>query len=241
MNQGKGIAKEINLKHLYSVIIKRIWIVFVITFLTTIAGWYYISLHKTDPLYEASTNIIIEADPVYRKTLQVIIKDTIVLESVIKELSLKKSPASLAGQISVYNIDESQVVRISVTDTDSKRAVEIANATAKVFSEKIPRILKFKEDKEDIRILSEATENPSPINGSNPNKIILAAMVFGMVLGIGLLFLIDSLDDSIKSESDIEMILGIQVLGSVSSMNNKNIRKRKNNNESGFRGGSIGF
>ncbi|MBW8348391.1 capsular biosynthesis protein [Bacillus sp. IITD106] len=241
MNQGKGIAKEINLKHLFNVIFKRIWIVFIITFLTTIAGWYYSSLHKTDPLYEASTNIIIEADSEYRKTLQVIIKDTIVLESVIKELGLEKSPAALAGQINVYNIDESQVVRISVTDTDSKKAVEIANTTAKVFSEKIPRILNFKEDKEDIRILSEAKENPTPVNGSNPNKLILAAMVFGVVLGIGLLFLIDSLDDTIKSESDIEMILGIQVLGSVASMNKKNIQNRKNKNTSGSRGGSIGF
>lgn len=240
MNQGNGIAKEINLKHLYYVIIKRFWIVLVITFLTTIAGWYYSSLNKTEPLYEASTNIIIEADSEYRKTVQVIIKDPIVLESVIADLGLEKSPSELAGQINAYSIDDTQVVKISVTDTSSKRAVEIANTTAKVFSEKIPRILKFKEDKEDIRILSGAKENPSPINNSNPNKIILAAIVFGVVLGIGLLFLIDSLDDTIKSESDIEMILGIQVLGSVSSMNKKNISKKKHKRiETGLRGETI--
>ncbi|MBS4198393.1 capsular biosynthesis protein [Bacillus sp. FJAT-49732] len=240
MNQGNGIAKEINLKHLYNVIIKRFWIVLVITFLTTIAGWYYSSLHKTEPLYEASTNIFIEADSEYRKTLQVIIKDPSVLESVIADLGLEKSPAELAGQINAYSIDDTQVVRISVTDTSSKRAVEIANTTAKVFSEKIPLILKFKEDKEDIRILSGAKENPLPINNSNPNKIILAAIVFGVVLGIGLLFLIDSLDDTIKSESDIEMILGIQVLGSVSSMNKKNISKKKHKRiETGLRGETI--
>ncbi|MBS4220195.1 capsular biosynthesis protein [Bacillus sp. FJAT-49711] len=222
--EGKGIAKDINLKDLYRVIVKRLWIVLVLTFLTTIAGWYYSSLNKAEPLYEASTNIIIEADSEYRKTLQVIIKDTIVLEKVIADLGLEKSPSSLAGQINVYSIDDSQVVRISVTDTDSKRAVEIANTTAKVFSEKIPSILNFK----DIRILSEAKENPFPINESSPNKIILLAFVFGIGLGIGLLFLIDSLDNSIKSESDIEMLLDIQVLGSVSSMNKRNISKRKN-------------
>jgi len=229
--EGKGIAKDINLKDLYRIIVKRFWIVLVITFITTLAGWYYSSLNKTTPLYEASTNVIIEADSEYRKTLQVIIKDTIVLESVIANLGLEKSPSALAGQINVYSIDDSQVVRISVTDTDSKRAVEIANETAKVFSNKIPSILKF----EDIRILSKAKENPSPINESSSNKVILAAFVFGIVIGIGLLFLIDSLDDSIKSESDIEMILGIQVLGSVSSMNKRNINKRKNKRyESGF-------
>ncbi|MCR2822044.1 YveK family protein [Lederbergia panacisoli] len=236
--EGKGIAKEINLKDLYRVIVKRFWIVLVLTFLTTIAGWYYSSLNKAVPLYEASTNVIIEADSEYRKTLQVIIKDTIVLESVIADLGLEKTPAALAGQINVSNIDDSQVVRISVTDTDSKRAVEIANATAKVFSKKIPNILKF----EDIRILSAAKENPYPINESSPNKIILLAFAAGAAIGVGLLFLIDSLDDSIKSESDIEMIMGIQVLGSISSMNKRNIRKRKNKQfESGFRGESVGF
>jgi len=229
--EGKGIAKEINLKDLYRIIVKRFWIVIVISFLTTIVGWYYSNLNKPVPLYEASTNVFIKADSEYRKTLQVIIKDTVVLESVIAELELEKTPSSLAGQINVYSIDDSQVVRISVTDTDSKRAVEIANTTAKVFSEQIPKILKFK----DIRILSEAKENPFPINDNSPNKIILLAFVGGVVIGIGLLFLVDSLDDSIKSEGDIEMIMGIQVLGSVSSMNKKNISKRKNNRiESGF-------
>ncbi|WP_062109511.1 YveK family protein [Bacillus niameyensis] len=237
-SEDRRIAKEINLKELYRVIKKRYWIVLVITVLATIAGWYYSNLNKAEPLYESSTNIIIGADSEYRKTLQVIIKDTIVLETVISNLGLDKSSKSLASQINVESIDSSQVVKISVTDTNPERAAEIANMAAKVFKDEIPNILGF----EEVQILSEARVNPTPINDSNPNKIIIAAFVFGIIVGIGLIFLIDSLDDSIKSERDIEMVLGIQVLGSISKINNKNVRKRKGQKtELAFRGETIGF
>ena len=174
----------------------------------------------------------------YRNTLQVIIKDTIVLENVIGELGLEKSPEALAGQINVESIDGSQVVKISVIDTDPERAVDIANTIAKVFIKEVPAIIIFK----DIRVLSEAKINPFPINEDNQNKIILAAVIFGIAVGVGLVFLIDSLDDSIKSERDIEMMMGVRVLGSVSIMNKKNANKRKNKRaDLEFRGETIGF
>jgi capsular polysaccharide biosynthesis protein len=222
-NQDQRVAKEINLKDLYRVIKKRFWVVILITILATAAGWFYSSLNKTTLLYETSTTIIMDAEAGYRNTLQVIIKDTIVLEKVIKELGLEKSPEALAAGITVESIDDTQVVKISVIDTNPTRATEIANTTAEVFIEEIPSIMGF----EDIRVLSKAKVNPIPINEDNQNKIIIAAFIFGVAVGIGLIFLIDSLDDSIKSERDIEMILGIQVLGSVSKMNKKNVNKRK--------------
>ncbi|RBP88289.1 capsular polysaccharide biosynthesis protein [Cytobacillus firmus] len=236
--QDQRVAKEINLKDLFRVIKKRFWIVIVFAVLATAAGWFYSNANKTVPLYETSTNIIINAETGYRNTLQVIIKDTIVLEKVIRELELERSPSSLAGSINVGSIDDTQVVKITVTDTNPTRAADIANTTAKVFIEEIPNIMGF----EDVRVLSEAKINLIPINEDNQNKIIIAAFIFGIIAGIGLIFLIDSLDDSIKSEKDIESVLGIQVLGSVSKINKKNVNKRKNRQTKlEFRGETIGF
>ena len=56
------VAKEINLKDLYRVIKKRLWVVALITILAAIAGWFYSSLNQTELLYQTSTNIIIDAD-----------------------------------------------------------------------------------------------------------------------------------------------------------------------------------
>ncbi|MCS0788052.1 capsular biosynthesis protein [Cytobacillus firmus] len=236
--QDQRVAKEINLKDMFRVIKKRFWIVMVFAVIATAAGWFYSNDNKTVLLYETSTNIIINAESGYRNTLQVIIKDTIVLDKVIRKLELERSPDSLAGSINVDSIDDTQVVKITVTDTNPERAADIANTTAKVFIEEIPNIMGF----EDVRVLSEAKINPIPINEDNQNKIIIAAFIFGIIAGVGLIFLIDSLDDSIKSEKDIESVLGIQVLGSVSKINKKNVNKRKNRQTKlEFRGETIGF
>jgi capsular polysaccharide biosynthesis protein len=216
------MAKEINLKELFNVIKKRIWIILVLTFITTVSGCAY-SNATTVPLYQSSSRIIIGANADYMKTLQVIIKDPTVLEKVVKELHLQVSPEFLAGQITVESIDSSQVVSISVIDTDPKIAADIANTTAKVFKKEIPNIVNFN----DVQFLSEAKINPNPIN-EYQSRLIIIGFVFGIIVGTGLVFFLDSLNDSIKSERIVESVLGLRVLGSVSKMNKKNINKRKN-------------
>jgi capsular polysaccharide biosynthesis protein len=213
-------AKDINLKELFLVIKRRLWLILVITAITTGLGAYY-SYSTNTPLYQSSSRIIIGANSENRNTLQVIIKDTTVLDKVVNVLGLSQSPEALAGQITVASVDNSQVVSISVIDTDPNRAAQIANITAKVFKEEIPTIMDFK----DVRILSDAKVNPWPINQSQ-NKLIAIALIAGLVIGIGLVFLLDSLDDSLRSDREVEEILGLPVLGRVSKMHKKNLKKK---------------
>jgi capsular polysaccharide biosynthesis protein len=219
-NTSRREAKEINLKEILNVIMKRFLIIIIMTCIAGIAGFYYSSYNQT-PLYQTSSRIIIGANGDLMKTLQVIIKDTTVLEKVIQELDLAKSPEALAGQINVQSVEASQVVSINVVDTDPVIAAEIANTTAKVFKEEVPNIIEFN----DVRNLSEAKVNPYPING-NQDRTILIAIIIGLVAGVGIAFLLDSFDDTIRSEREIEELLGIPVIGHVSKMNKKNIKKK---------------
>jgi capsular polysaccharide biosynthesis protein len=220
---NQRIAKEINLKEILGVLKKRAWIGIIITILASIFGYYYSTINQTTLLYTSSTNIIINADGGQRKTFEVIIKDKTVLEKVIQELQLERSTDSLAQSIQVGSIEETQVVKISVIDPNPEMAANIANATANVFIQEIPNIMGF----DDVRVLSDAQINPYPINESNQNKIIGAAIIGGIVIGIGAIFLVDSLDDSIRSEQDVEHLLEVPILGSVSTMSKKNINKTK--------------
>lgn len=219
-NSPKRIAKDINLKELYLVIKRRLWLIVVITVITTGLGAYY-SYSTNTPLYQSSSRIIIEATPESRNTLEVIIKDSTVLDKVVKELGLPQSAETLAGQITVASVENSQVVSISVTDTDPNRAAKIANTTAKVFKEEIPIIMNFK----DVRLLSNAKVNPWPINQSQ-NKLIIIALLAGLAIGIGLVFLLDSLDDTLRLDREVEEMLGLPVLGRVSKMNKMNLKKK---------------
>ena len=74
----------------------------------------------------------------------------------------------------------------------------------------------------NVSILAEATafENQSPIK-PNPQLNIAIALVIGLMLGVGLAFLLEYLDNTIKSEQDIEKLLELPVLGGISSMERK--------------------
>ncbi len=213
--------KEINLKEYFAVIKSRFWIVIVLAILTTTGGYFY-SQYTNVPLYETSTRIIIGTENQDMKTLMVMIKDPIIMEKVKNELNLQGSAEGIANRITVEQVDESRVVRISVIDTDPEEAVAIANATAKTYKSEIVKLLDFKE----VQLLSEAKLNPFPINESQ-NKVVMAAAVFGLIAGVGLIFLLDSLDGTVKRENDVEAILGVPVIGNVSNMNKKKFVSKK--------------
>lgn len=220
MNEKKGFAKDINIKELIKVMRKRLWIIVIMTAVTTIAGIVY-NANTATLLYQSSTRIIIGADSELMKTLQVIIRDSTVLEKVAEKLNLNRSPEGLASQIAVQSLDSSQVVSITVVDTDPKMAAAIANTTAEVFKVEIPRIINFNE----VSILSKAKINANPIN-EDQNRTIISAFVFGLIAGIGLVFFLDSLDETVKSEKEVEEYLVLPVLGRISQMNKKNINKQ---------------
>ncbi|MBY0145880.1 YveK family protein [Neobacillus niacini] len=234
-NNDKRKAKEINLLELFNVIKRRFLVIAVITILAGFAGMFFNNTSIV-PLYQSSSRIIIGADEESRKTLQVIVRDSAILDLVVKELNLSKSAEALAGQISVSSVDGSQVVSISVVDTDPNQAAVIADTTAKIFQEEVPKIV----GQDYIRSLSKAKVNPLPINPKDNNKVLMG-IIGGLVAGIGLAFLLESLDDKIRSEKEIESMLGVQVLGRVSKMNKRNIKKKNGQSNLEIRGESIGF
>lgn len=218
-NTKKRIAKEINLKEIFLVIKRRVWVLVVTIVLTTLLGFVYGVTNTTTLLYQSSTRIIVGADAELMKTLQVIIRDSTILEKVIEKLDLNRSPELLANQITVQSLDESKVVSISVVDSDPKQAAVIANTTAEVFKNEIPIIMGFS----DVKNLSPAKINLNPINEER-NKATIIGLVFGFFAGLGLVFLLDSMDDTVKSERDIEDYLDLPVIGQISKMNKKNIQ-----------------
>lgn len=230
-------AKEINLKELFLVIKRRFWVIALVVILGGLVGWVLNSSSIT-PLYTASSRIIIGADAESRKTLQVIIRDSVILEKVVNELGLTKSAEQLAGQITVDSVEASQVVSITVIDSDPELAAKIADTTALVFMDEVPKIV----GQDYVRLLSKAKVNPIPINQKNNNKIIIA-IIGGMTIGIGLAFLLESLDDKIRSENDIEAYIGLPVLGKIPKVNRRNVKRKTKSMHVKLkqRGENIGF
>lgn len=226
-----GNPTDINIKEYFNVIKKRFWIIALITILATLAGYFY-STHNYTPLYQSSTRMILGSGEQDMNTLMVMIKDPIIMEKVKEELQLDMSAEAIASQIEVTRIDDSQVVNISVIGTDSKIAAEIANTTASSYKIEIVSILDFTE----VQLLSAAKENPFAIN-STQNRTTIIALIFGLIVSIGFVFLLDSLDGKVRKDREIEEILGVPVLGIVSNMNRvKDSTKRRKQKDVNLRG-----
>lgn len=221
------MEETISLQELFKTLRKRlILIISMVAVVVMIAG--VVSYFFLTPIYQASTQILVNQQKIEQQqfnsqdiqtnlqlinTYNVIIKSPAILSKVIENLDLDTTPAALTNKISVTNAQNSQVVNISVEDPEPFKAVDIANTTAQVFQEEIQKLMKV----DNVNILSPAVhvENPSPIK-PNPVLNMAIAAVIGLMLGVGIAFLLEYLDTSIKNEQDIEEILQLPILGLIS-------------------------
>ncbi|MGV3487230.1 MAG: YveK family protein [Tuberibacillus sp.] len=219
--------KEINLKEIFLIIRKRLWIIAVMVILAAFSGYMYTTIFKAQSLYYSSTRLVIRADNNnMMSTLMVMIKDSALLEQVSQSLQNTRSPGTLSSEITATNVDNSQVISISVIDRDPRLAAQIANTTATVFKSQASKILNFN----GISTLSEAKPDSIPINPTSNNKIIYSAII-GLVIGLGLVFFIHSLDDSVQTEKELEKLLEVPVLGSIAKMKKRNMLARRNSSK----------
>lgn len=161
------------------------------------------------------------------KDYKELIKSLPVLEQVIAQLRLDMSSNGLADRITVNSATDTRIIEISVTDTDPYRANEIANAVRVSASKQIAQIM----DIEAVNIVQKASY---PEGKSSPSamKMTMIGCLVGAFLAIGILFVIYILDDTIKTQEDVEQIMGTALLGSIpilkSEMNSKKSKgKRK--------------
>lgn len=221
------MEETISLQDLFKTLKKNLGIIALTTILAiTIAG--SVSFLFLTPIYENSTQILvnqeqteanqlmnqnIQADLQLINTYSVIIKSPAVLDQVISELNLNETAEELNEKIIVNNAENSQVVNVVVRDENPRLAVEIANTTARVFEKDIKELMNV----DNVSILSAAVlkDDPIPVE-PNPIVHMAIAAVVGLMLGVGIAFLREYLDTSMKTEQDIEDILGVPLLGIIS-------------------------
>jgi capsular polysaccharide biosynthesis protein len=214
-------AKDIDLTELFQIIKQQIWIVALTTVILSGLGYWYSTHHKVTLQYSSSTRLIVGATSDQMSTLLVMFNDPTILSKVSDQIGNKRSLGNLANEISATSINNSQVINLTVTDPDPRLAAEIANKDAEMFAQEVPKLVNFNK----IRQLTPAQVNLLPVNQTLSYKYILYGMIAGLVLGIFLGFFRNSFDESIRSEKELERLLGSPVIGSISKMTKKNSRK----------------
>ncbi|QAY67217.1 YveK family protein [Paenibacillus protaetiae] len=227
------------LKQYWTIVRKRLWMIALIVIIFCLSTGIY-SYYLVKPQYEATAKLIvndykgsssllttmdlgaIDSTVKLIKTYKEIIKTPRIMKQVASDYpQLNESYGDLIGKVNVSSVNETQVMSISVKDESYGHAAQIANAVALVFQKSVPSLMKV----DNISVLDQAdpSESHGPV-APNPKMNIAVAFMLGLMLGIGIAFLLDYLDDSINTEEDVERILGLPVLTSIPRIREQDLK-----------------
>ncbi|CZQ97039.1 lipopolysaccharide biosynthesis [Trichococcus palustris] len=176
-----------------------------------------IVVNQTQNAEKAITNTDIQTNLSLISTYQGIIKEPIILQDVITNTGSKLSVDQLRSKLTVQTEADSLVFGVTITDENPYTAAELANATASSFEQKIGGIL----DVNNVTILSEAVANTNAVSPNTPMNLVLGLLV-GMMIGVGLAFLAEFMDKTVKDGKFIEQ-MGWVNLGTVLQMSEEDV------------------
>lgn len=223
------MEETISLKELFQTLKKRLWLIGLITIIAAIIS-AVISFFVLTPIYQSQTQILVNQaksdQQLYTgtevqtniqliNTYNQIITSPVILDTVKEELNLDRSVPALKEQIQVSSATDSQVVDLVVQDESPHMAAKIANTTAEVFQSKISKLMNV----DNVNILSKAEvgKDIAPVK-PQPLLNIAIAIVVGLMIGVGVAFLLEYLDNTLKTEQDIEQILELPVIGVITNI-----------------------
>ncbi len=219
-----------DLRDYYRVVTKRWRLITAVTLLVVaLAALYTLSSPK---VYQARTQLFVSTSAASDSTQLLqgntfsqqrvksyadLITTPTVLDPVIKDLGLTMSADTLGSKITASVPIETVLIDVLVNDRNPQTAARIASGVGKQFSTSV----------RDLERVSDSTPSPvkvsvvrppsvptSPIS-PNPVRNIGLGVVLGLVLGLGIALLRDTLDTSIRSERDVNDATEETVIGGI--------------------------
>ncbi|WP_353949187.1 Wzz/FepE/Etk N-terminal domain-containing protein [Sporolactobacillus sp. Y61] len=229
--------KSLGLKEIFLILKKKIWLIAGITILAgVIAGVY--THYMVPNQYEASTRILvnqtngkpsthydsnaIQANVQLINTYSVIINDPAVLNQVIQNGDLHLTVKQLQEMLTVNTVENSQVFSLTAHANDPAVAVRIVNAVAQEFKSQVQKVMRV----DNVSILSPATlaGSRTPVSPNMEMNIVIGLAV-GLILSVGLVFLTDYLDNTVRTEEEVNRKLGLPVVGVISKMDKRYLKR----------------
>ncbi|MDR9854400.1 Wzz/FepE/Etk N-terminal domain-containing protein [Paenibacillus sp. VCA1] len=229
------------LKLMMQMLRKKLWFLIVFVAVCTAGAGLYSKFMMT-PEYEAQSTLIVNKMSADRNGAQsldineinsnimlinsykVIISSASIMDKVVSRFpEIKETSADLSERIKVVTTQNSQVITLKIRDVSYSHAMQIVNAVSQVFKEEIPQIMKI----DNITILDKAKPESDPVPVS-PNVKLNVAITFiaSLMIAIGIAFLLDYLDDTVKTEQDVEKYLELTTLGAIRKMKRKDLKTR---------------
>lgn len=221
------MEEEIDLKNVIQMFWDRKVGIVIIILLAIVAGYVYTTFFVS-PVYKATSTAILTSNAEGKgdsggvtptevtlnnsllSTYREIATSDSVVSKVINNLGLNISDSTIKKQISVTSATNSQVIQITVENADPSLAAKIANEIRSVFTERVAELI----DMQNIKPLDDAKVPTTPSNVNHAKDIVMFAAI-GIVIAILYVVIANLLDNTVKSSSDIEKAVGLNVIAEI--------------------------
>lgn len=134
--------------------------------------------------------------------------------SIAKSSEVKSAVANSLGtslspyDVKVDNSTTTRVITLSVTGPDPQAAANIANAYVQNISSTAQSVM----DVQAVNVIDAASAPTSPSGPKRPLYIVVALLV-GLFLAVAIVVIADMVNTKVRSDEDVEELLGIPVVG----------------------------
>lgn len=207
--------------------LKKRWILIVsITLVATLISGI-LSFFVIKPTYEASTKVFVGKEEsslegyntndiqMYQKLLQTYaetIKTNEVIQAAINNTNADLSVKDVKDSLTVTPIADTQILQIKYKNNDP----EVARSIIENITNEFVILSKELVPNGNVRVI-EAVQLPEDPVAPNKKMNIAIAFLLGLMVSVGLVFLLEYLDNTFKTKENLERELSIPVVGLIPS------------------------
>ena len=225
---------EIDLKELFYVIKRKLWII-LLTGIVGAVGFGLFTAMVMKPVYTSSTMLYIvnktttltsltdlQLGTQLTKDYKDLVTSRPVTGQVITNLDLNLSHEQLVKKIKVDNPTDTRILTISVEDTDPYMAKSIADEFASVASARMAEIM----DSAPPNIVEEAYLPTQKTKPSITKNTMIGGLA-GVFLAGAIILVLFVMNDAIKTPEDVEKYLGLNTLATIPVFEGETGAKKK--------------
>ncbi|MBN2794418.1 MAG: capsular biosynthesis protein [Clostridia bacterium] len=217
--------EELDLRDLYYMIKKRIWLVIALFVISTVTAGL-LSIYVITPKYSTDVTVMLgkfenyEGEGIDYNTIQInqklistyaeVAKSKSVLNEVVDLLPFETTRSYIASNLNISLQNNSEIIKISMSGTSPEEITIIANTLAEVFMTQIAERMQI----DNISILDKA-EIPTNPDSPNIKMNIAIAGVLGIMLSFFIIFMLEMFDHTMKVPEDVSKHLQLPVLGMI--------------------------
>lgn len=227
---NKTSTRIITLKDLWDIFVHRLWIIALAALMAVIAVFAANKL-TFEPRYASTATMYIlrqsdqeisssEASNDFSLALKVVndcdyfLKSHTVLDAVSKELDLEIEYEDLYDSISTANPQDTRILEVTVEADSPKLAKKIVDSICMIGAESINNAMGY----EQVNLYELGVLDDEPCNELS----LLVYFIVGAVIAVlvySIFFMKFLLDDTIKTDEDIDRYLGLSILGDIPDAN----------------------